>query len=308
MCQLYKVFKVLTENNSQIEQMGTKEKFWVFNTDTDERGLFKFNRPNTGEDWSEKIAAEIAELIGLPHAIVELAECEGSRGVISKDFTEKKTKGVLIHGNELLTMNDPAYPREEFRKVSQHSVSNIVEALVTYSFNIPKPHSLPANIVTGTDLFLGYLLLDVLIGNTDRHHENWGILADNVRFGNLELAPTFDHASSLGRELADNEKERLLDGKDYNANVESYALKARSAMYLNEQASKPMLLIKSFVEFARHAPRAKKVWLDKLAEISDDSLEKCVNRVPEGCLNDKSKEFVCRFLLFNKTRLLELRD
>lgn len=43
-----------------------------------------------------------------------------------------------------------------------------------------------------------------MIGNVDRHHENWGILrkrVDGEWYG--RLAPTFDHASSLGRELVD---------------------------------------------------------------------------------------------------------
>ena len=47
-------------------------------------------------------------------------------------------------------------------------------------------------------------MLDALIGNTDRHHENWGILVRRGRGVLLgEVAPSFDHASSLGRELRD---------------------------------------------------------------------------------------------------------
>jgi len=307
MCQPYEIFEVSRETNDQVEQMGTKEKFWVLGTNTEERWLFKFNRPETGEDWSEKISAEIAELIGLPHAIVELAKCGDRRGVLSRDFTERKIRGTLIHGNELLTMKDPAYPREEFRRVSQHSIDNIIGALTGYRVALPKSCSAPANIKTSIDLFLGYILLDALIGNTDRHHENWGILVDYEKHG-IELAPTFDHASSLGRELSEKERERLLGGKDYNANIERYAQKARSAIYLNETEPKPLLIIDAFVEFAKHAPLARNVWLDKLAEIRDDSLRNCVSLVPDVCLSDKSKEFVCEFLLFNKKRLRELKE
>ena len=56
-----------------------------------------------------------------------------------------------------------------------------------------------------------YLVLDAVIGNTDRHHENWGILRQrrgNVWYG--FVAPSFDHASSLGRELLDSRRDRLL--------------------------------------------------------------------------------------------------
>ena len=94
----YKIVSVDISNKSQIEQMGTKAKFWCRDTSTNERWLFKYNRPKTGEDWSEKIASEVAKLLEIPCAIVELAECEGKRGVLSKDFTEETRRGSLVHG------------------------------------------------------------------------------------------------------------------------------------------------------------------------------------------------------------------
>ena len=41
--------------------------------------------------------------------------------------------------------------------------------------------------------FTGYLTFDALVGNTDRHHENWAVLT-----GSQSLAPTYDHGASLG--------------------------------------------------------------------------------------------------------------
>lgn len=43
-------------------------------------------------------------------------------------------------------------------------------------------------------------MLDALVANLDRHHENWGIVVDPSGLLPTELAPTFDHASSLGDE------------------------------------------------------------------------------------------------------------
>jgi len=63
--------------------VGSKEKFWYTRKDG-YRWLFKTNRPNTGEDWAEKIAAELCALLGLPHATYELAEWTPKRGVISR--------------------------------------------------------------------------------------------------------------------------------------------------------------------------------------------------------------------------------
>ena len=48
-----------------------------------------------------------------------------------------------------------------------------------------------------------YAILDGLIGNTDRHHENWMFFYHPER-RSYQLAPSYyDHGSSLGRELQD---------------------------------------------------------------------------------------------------------
>jgi hypothetical protein len=40
----------------------------------------------------------------------------------------------------------------------------------------------------------------------DRHHENWGVVVMTDEYGetSFSLAPTFDHASSLGRNESDD--------------------------------------------------------------------------------------------------------
>ncbi|MFV2058894.1 MAG: phosphatidylinositol kinase, partial [Thiohalomonadales bacterium] len=57
---------------SQLEQLGTKSKFWYRN----DYGsmLFKQGRPNTGENWAEKVCCEMCKLLKLPHAHYEFAE------------------------------------------------------------------------------------------------------------------------------------------------------------------------------------------------------------------------------------------
>ena len=309
MSQPYGVWTVRIGDKSQIEQMGTKPKFWVFNDEGTEQFLFKYNRPNTGEDWSEKIAAEIAELIGLPHAIVELAQCEAERGVVSKDFTEMGAKGSLVHGNELLVVIDSDYPSNQFRKVSQHSIDNLVKALSRKYIRLPDSHSFPSGIGNSVDLFLGYLMLDAFVGNTDRHHENWGIL---FRTGEsegefyTELAPSFDHASSLGRELTEPRREALLAGGGGQSTVAMYGRRARSAIYLRTGDKEPLLTLDAFSRFSEYATNARKIWLDILKGLSEDSLRECVERVPPDILSRSSAEFVYQLLLFNRERLLNL--
>ena len=56
-----------------------------------------------------------------------------------------------------------------------------------------------------------YIVLDALIGNTDRHHENWALLRKKINNKwSGQTSPSFDHASSLGRELEDRKRAILL--------------------------------------------------------------------------------------------------
>lgn len=304
----YPIRPIEEANNLRDEQMGSKPKFWYLDPESQDLWLFKYGREGTGEDWAEKIASELAELLSLPHAEVELATCQQKRGIISLDFTDGKRKGDLTHGNELLFEIDNTYPQNERYRASQHTVSNIVRTL---SQDFVKPSTIeffPDKLCDAKGVFLGYLLLDALIGNTDRHHENWGLLVKS-RSGTrvAELAPTFDHASSLGRELRDEKVNACLSySKDKNAlTVERYADKARSAIYLHGNA-KPLTPLEAFDAFCSHAENARAMWLDKLAQTTDDSMQVAVERVPASLLGPDRKEFIGRLLRHNRRRLLDM--
>ncbi|MEH1947324.1 MAG: hypothetical protein V7K77_10255 [Nostoc sp.] len=71
MPELFPIIDVPLDAPEADEDLGTKVKFW-FRHQYLGRCLFKKARPNTGEDWAEKIAAELCELLGLPHANYEL--------------------------------------------------------------------------------------------------------------------------------------------------------------------------------------------------------------------------------------------
>lgn len=84
MSEKFQIVEVAPEDAQAQESLGTKEKFWIKH---DRLGLclYKKSRSNTaGEDWSEKIAAELCELLKLPHAEYELATCNGESGIISR--------------------------------------------------------------------------------------------------------------------------------------------------------------------------------------------------------------------------------
>jgi hypothetical protein len=182
------------------EVMGSKVKFWYRTSPTSTPWLFKFPQANTGQHWAEKIAAEVAALLQLPHARVELAEWCGLLGSATESFTEA---GVgLFHGNQVLAGQVVDYDRDKRFRQANHTLANILSAL-------DGTFATGESALAAKQTFASYLILDAIISSTDRHHENWGVLVDTRPQGwNDILAPTFDHASSLGRELLDDGRKK----------------------------------------------------------------------------------------------------
>ena len=46
---------------------------------------------------------------------------------------------------------------------------------------------------------LGFFLFDCWIGNTDRHHENWGLIRNNLYSDeeSFAITPAYDHGAAL---------------------------------------------------------------------------------------------------------------
>ena len=108
----YSVVEVQEEWVLERETMGTKEKFWYRPRRADRDWLFKYpQRGSSGEHWAEKVAAEVADLLGIPHAKVELATFRGTKGSASESFTRRQinSERELIHGNEILAGSVDGY-------------------------------------------------------------------------------------------------------------------------------------------------------------------------------------------------------
>ncbi|HSN99472.1 MAG TPA: HipA family kinase [Candidatus Nanopelagicales bacterium] len=122
----YPIRQVLPEWRAGVETMGTKQKFWC-QADDGHRYLFKYAREGTGEDWAEKIAAEIAAVLGVPHATVDLATFKGHPGTLTLHFIEPDLDHGLVHGNELLQEDRPGYIIDTRYRASQHTVEAVLQ-------------------------------------------------------------------------------------------------------------------------------------------------------------------------------------
>lgn len=128
MADSYPIVQVHPEWVLEQEDMGTKEKFWYRKPGEDESDwLFKQPRPGTGEHWAEKIAAEVAMVLGIRHATVELAEFreehQKRRGSASESFVADDQE--LWHGNQIMEWTVAEYDPNIRRGQADHSFENI---------------------------------------------------------------------------------------------------------------------------------------------------------------------------------------
>src|SRR5699024_5789497 len=287
----YKVLEISDEQVLETEQLGTKEKFWVsIDVDGEEQDwLFKKPRKNTGEHWAEKVAAEVAALLDIPHAHIELAQFRDTKGSCSKSFINQEKHPELIHGNEILAGRVLGYDKHKKYGQSDHTYANIRKAVLETGSESESNRGLKHLAV--------YIMLDGLIGNTDRHHENWALLKwnDKQKQSHHVMAPTFDHASSLGRELLDERRELLLDEN----RVEGYINKGKGAIFANVEDDNGLNPF-GLVEFAyEQHPDIFKLWINKTHNIGLESFKQILNRIPDSYISELERTFAVRVLEIN---------
>jgi hypothetical protein len=156
--------------------------------------LFKhaFNR-YPDQFWTEIIAYRIGCLLGIavPPAFVAWDSDNGVCGALIEWFLgyPEKPEERYVPGGDIMTSIIPGYER---KRGYQHNFEAIERYLTVL-----------ANKKKLLDHWLGWwcdtLLFDALIGNTDRHQDNWGLLWTHS--GAARMAPVFDNGTSLGHEI-----------------------------------------------------------------------------------------------------------
>ena len=317
----------------RVESRGTRRKFWISVEGSPKLWLLKFPRPNNGEHWAEKVAYEVGNLVGVNCARIELADYGGELVTICESFDP--TSWYEIHnylrinreltgkrwslgdeidwvdmdvsdfrfvaaGNEVLSgyiENYDLSPEVRFRQ-HQHNVPNIIAAVKDFADDAG-PISVQRNRVMMQEM-ASLALLDGLIGNVDRHHENWMLEYGTKDGQNLVgVAPSFDHASSLGRELKDSRRTNVLEVDG----ILEYIKKGRGGVYLSEsdeRAPAPLLLAqwlcKRWPDFTRRT-------LESINGVGDGQFRNIVDRVPSEFMSDVAKDFAYQVLITSKTEL-----
>jgi hypothetical protein len=296
----YPIIELADDVPTQLEQLGTKTKFW-YRDQNGQSMLFKEGRPGTGENWAEKVCSEICRLLELPHADYDLAKWKERKGVITPTFVPKG--GRLVLGNELLARIVDDYDQTRRFSARQHTVRTVMAAASISAVGFPIGWQPPISIGDAAGVFVGYLMLDALISNQDRHHENWGIIL--IPEEGVFFAPTFDHASSLGRNETDAMCIERLMTKDKGRSVETYVARAMSAFYSSHSSTRPLTTLDAFREAAKIRPVAADYWLGRVSSISKGAFNGILSEIPDKEITEPARRFANKMLEINTDRILQ---
>ncbi|MCC0175824.1 hypothetical protein I4641_02360 [Waterburya agarophytonicola K14] len=242
-------------------------------------------------DWSEKITAELASRIQLPAAKYEFAQVESPDliipGSISTDLSNPGEKRIPLAEilDESIIDYDYAF---------NYEVSQVIQVLSEQDIKIPPGYKLPEGINDGVDMFVGVLMLDAYVGNTDRHDQNLDIV--QLEDGTSYLSPVFDHGFSLGAVLDDRMRE--------NNSPQRYSEVFSDSSFSIDGVDVSGL--EAFEEAAKLRPQAAKIWQNQLSQIRTQEIRELFVRIPEDRITSRSRDFASDLLSHNQSQLLSL--
>lgn len=144
-----------------------------------------------GNPYNELIVNEICKKLGIACVSYDLACLGNILGVISKDF--KKSGCKYISGYEIIKncyQKDVEGSNKEesvLYYIHRNSLEGIWHALEYRYKNHPKRAEIVKNIMND---IVKMFIVDILVGQVDRHLNNWYIVEDEL--GNAFLQPLFD--------------------------------------------------------------------------------------------------------------------
>ena len=242
--------------------------------------MFKYEHENyeCSEACSEKMAYEIAKVLGYKCAKIELAkDTENNIGVLNYLFSDREKSP---HTDIVTYLNKEGNERSEY-----YTVSNIKKTL----------DEIDNSLFQG---FIRIMVFDALIGEQDRHEENWGITEKN---GKYSISPLYDNGDSLLREFKN--KDMLKNFQNGERNFDAYIKRSKTLIYKEDKKKR----YKHFelIDFLnKNYHEIVKTEIDNLNKLADNDIDLIVNRIPSELLTNGQKEYIICYLRKRRDILL----
>lgn len=268
------------------EGSGASEKIWLEEPETGEIGVFKYPKYFSNSDFittehiSEKIASEFGKLIGIDCATVEIGKRNlrlGSMSYLINRKNEELKEGMDIIGKYYIDYDrSKLYDRE---KEEYYSLEVILKSLE--EFNLKNE-------------FLKVIIFDYLIGNTDRHQNNWAILK---RSEEIVLCPLYDNGSSLCCYVPE---EQICDylGNDFQKFSSLVDSKSRSRIRIDKKAKKEPTHLEVLKYIRKNYYKETFEFVERIiSNISELKINEILEESAEDLISENRKVLIIRFLL-----------
>lgn len=260
---------------------GSRKKMLAINNKR-KIAMFKYEREDydCSEACSEKLAYEIARVLKYDCAKIELAvDNDNNIGVLNYYFSDRFN---APHTDIIAYLNKDTKERNSYYTIS--NIKSVLDALDTDLFKD----------------FIKIMIFDALIGEQDRHEENWGITEKEGRY---YISPLYDNGDSLLREFRNIEtaQKYYFGIKDFN----SYIYRSQTIIYKEDNKSKykHFELIKYLYD---NYPQYVISEIDNLTKLTDEVIEEIVNKIPDELLTNEHKKYIIMYLIRRRDILLNL--
>ena len=216
--------------------------------------------------WVEIIAYRLGCLIGIqvPPAFVGYTAKYKSSGPDTRvygaliEWFYDETKDIFVHGGQFMVQLIEGYDRDKGEMHNFDSIAGVFE-----------------NIPGFVEHWAGVFLLDTLIGNTDRHHDNWGIVFYKGRTKpkaiNISFSPAFDNGTAMEYGEQEINFDKYKDPKKLQKHLED-ARFARHHMKWSLKEKSPLNFYQFVDKFVSKYPDSKSI-IAKHLNFSHEQLE-----------------------------------
>lgn len=194
----------------------------------------------------------------------------------------------LIEGISLINLKYPNYNPEKLfddKKKEYYSLEMIMNSL--------------EGIKNLKQDFIKVIFFDYIIGNTDRHQNNWGVIKKNEDI--IKLAPVYDNGSSLCSYVTEDKIEEFL-GKDKNKFYSLVNTKSRSRIRIDKYEKKEpthLEVMKYLKENMREEFDKNLLIINK--KINEENINLILNKTEKI---SKQREILIRKYIFEKKKLI----
>lgn len=303
--------------NQRFVPIGKRIKKVVIHPETFD--LYYFKEPKEKypwEFWNEIIAYEIGKKLGFNVLKYEPAILEGLGGCLSKSMTEDFTQ-ELIHGQQLLLR---IYPEFETKKGTDHTFQ-LVESF--FKSLEEEENKLIINN------FIEMLVFDAIIGNRDRHQQNWAIIREikiqsrtkkyfsfkkqinlPIITRTVRFSPLFDNGNCLAYNIIE---EKLYNFINEEAKLEKYLFGEKAVSHLKWYGT-----AMPHIELLNHISKIHPEVVQKITKrvnslFNENIIYDIISNIDNGIifgdekynLSPKRKELIIKLIIIRTNRLLQ---